>query len=304
MEDRILRAGRVSLKASAAAAAFLAVAAGPGAATSPNACANASGNAAIHHNGACVTNVGNFADLLPYDGDDDHDYDDDRDYHDDDLQVDEAILVIDDGAGHVVTPGAGGVPVNNAAVAGRGIGSDSLNSLATPSFTTGGAVAPGSVVNNNQNIVQGQPDGMGDHTATMNVNLASHDIVGINATYANVYYSTSDRRLKTAIRDIDGGLDMVMQLRPVIYRMKADGRVSTGFVAQEVEAQYPYMVTTNPETGMMSVEYIQVVAPLVSAVQQLEARITELEAELQRVRMAAGQGQPAGPARPVLAAVK
>jgi len=126
-------------------------------------------------------------------------------------------------------------------------------------------------------------DNLGNHTATGTLSMGSNNISGINAAFATVYFHTSDRRLKTDIVPLEG-LGVVARLIPVSYRMKADGRPAMGFVAQDVAAEFPDLVATDPMTGIMSVEYDQIVAPLVAAVQELEARVLTLEAELARLR--------------------
>jgi len=122
-----------------------------------------------------------------------------------------------------------------------------------------------------------------DHTATRTLEMEGNNVRGINAAFASVYFHTSDRRLKTDITALRG-LPVVARLIPVAYRMKADGRPAMGFVAQDVAAEFPDLVATDPATGIMSVEYDQIIAPLVAAVQELEARVLTLEAEVARLR--------------------
>ena len=126
-------------------------------------------------------------------------------------------------------------------------------------------------------------DNLGNHTATGPLLMVGNNVSGINAAFASVYFHTSDRRLKTDITALRG-LPVVARLIPVAYRMKADGRPAMGFVAQDVAAEFPDLVATDPATGIMSVEYDQIIAPLVAAVQELEARVLTLEAEVARLR--------------------
>lgn len=85
---------------------------------------------------------------------------------------------------------------------------------------------------------------------------------------ANVIY-TSDARLKTNVRPVSG-LDTILRLRGVSYDFKADGRHATGVIAQELEPVMPHAVLTAPD-GVKSVDYIQIVAPLIEAVKELKA---------------------------------
>ncbi|EPX76786.1 tail fiber domain-containing protein [Salipiger mucosus] len=98
---------------------------------------------------------------------------------------------------------------------------------------------------------------------------------------SNLYF-TSDRRLKTDIEDIDG--DMISELRPRAFTWKDDGGSALGFIAQEVEEDFPELVRTDPETGIKSVKYTDLIAPLVAksqstedALEALTERVEELE---------------------------
>ena len=143
-------------------------------------------------------------------------------------------------------------------------------------------------------------DNLGNHTAVLPLNMNAMAILAASSISASgeirtttrvtaaehwsgVYFHTSDRRLKTDIAAL-AGLPVVTRLIPVAYRMKADGRPAMGFVAQDVAAEFPDLVATDPATGIMSVEYDQIIAPLVAAVQELEARVLTLEAEVARLR--------------------
>jgi hypothetical protein len=92
--------------------------------------------------------------------------------------------------------------------------------------------------------------------------------------------ATSDVRLKKDIADLDLGLPLVEALRPVSFkRIGGDDTEELGFIAQEVEAAIPRPL------GMLSVDNLgtyglrkdDLIAVLVKAVQELSARVTELE---------------------------
>jgi len=93
----------------------------------------------------------------------------------------------------------------------------------------------------------------------------------------------SDARDKTAIVDLPAGLDDVLALRPVQYQShprggECDGKNRFGFIAQEVaETALGAVVVDaeNPDKLRMTNEYL--IPVLVKAVQQLAARVAELE---------------------------
>jgi len=62
-------------------------------------------------------------------------------------------------------------------------------------------------------------------------------IDGVNSTEVS-YNTTSDRRLKENIEDMDSQIDNIMSLRPVKYNWIENGEVSEGFIAQEVHNIY------------------------------------------------------------------
>lgn len=64
-----------------------------------------------------------------------------------------------------------------------------------------------------------------------------------SSTTATSYNTTSDYRLKTNIEDLAGGLDRVLQMRPVAFDWKASGEPARGFIAHELEPIEPDAVT-------------------------------------------------------------
>jgi hypothetical protein len=98
--------------------------------------------------------------------------------------------------------------------------------------------------------------------------------------YANQYFYFSDETLKENVGRIEAedGMGIIRQIRPVRYDWVESGREALGVVAQETAAVLPNLVDTN-EAGLMSVDYIQLIAPVIAAIQDLDARVTELEAQ-------------------------
>ena len=88
---------------------------------------------------------------------------------------------------------------------------------------------------------------------------------------------TSDARMKKDIKTIDKALDKVVQLRGVEYKFKKDkqNRTQLGFIAQETEKVFPETVTTD-SAGMKSMNYANLVAPVVEAIKDLHAKFTLL----------------------------
>lgn len=99
--------------------------------------------------------------------------------------------------------------------------------------------------------------------------------------YAHSYQTFSDERLKDNIETIeaDDGLNIIRDLRPAFFTYKEDGRKASGVIAQEIQKTMPWAVL-EAKDGMLTVDYTQIIAPLTAAVQNVDARTSELEAQL------------------------
>ena len=108
--------------------------------------------------------------------------------------------------------------------------------------------------------------------------------------------TSSDRRLKTNIKPIVNALSVIGRLNPVqfLYRteefteMKLSEGQHWGLLAQEVQEVLPELVsmagTAEPTDGesfdYLSVNYMELIPVLLKSIQELEARVSQLEAEL------------------------
>ncbi|MCI4669738.1 MAG: tail fiber domain-containing protein [Bacteroidia bacterium] len=109
--------------------------------------------------------------------------------------------------------------------------------------------------------------------------------------------ASSDRRMKNSIEDLPYGLEEIMQLRPVSYNWNhapEKGR-SLGLIAQEVQGvinevvsdpskrlqpnEDGEMVPENPN-GMLGLYYIEIIPVLIKGIQEQQAQIEELKAQL------------------------
>ena len=103
--------------------------------------------------------------------------------------------------------------------------------------------------------------------------------------YSGKLTDTSDRRAKEDIQPLPSGqLQKLMQLQPVSFVMKKDRkhRTELGLIAQDVEPLYPDLVETDA-SGMKSMSYVELIAPLIKAMQEQQAEIDELKAENERL---------------------
>ncbi|HRQ61903.1 MAG TPA: tail fiber domain-containing protein, partial [Alphaproteobacteria bacterium] len=100
---------------------------------------------------------------------------------------------------------------------------------------------------------------------------------------AAAYLHTSDERMKKDIVDIDDPLALINGLRGVHYKWKENDKPAYGLIAQEVEKVVPDAVDTDDQ-GMKSVEYDQIIGPLVEAVKAQQKQIEALQAEVQALK--------------------
>ena len=138
------------------------------------------------------------------------------------------------------------------------------------------------------NVVVGSYSAAGAYAPAFDCTTEDNRVsIGSTATtnaYIQVPWTVlSDARDKTAVVDLPVGLDEVLALRPVQYQSQprggeCDGKNRFGFIAQEVaETALGAVVVDaeNPDKLRMTNEYL--IPVLVKAVQQLTARVAELE---------------------------
>jgi hypothetical protein len=152
-----------------------------------------------------------------------------------------------------------------------GVGADA----AANSLTNATAIGSGAVVN-----------------ASNHVRIGNTQVTQIGGQVA--WSNLSDARAKTAIRDLDLGLDFVMQLRPVAFSLKTgDGRTDMGFVAQDVEVLlgdgYSVLGIGGDPDGMLSLRYTDLIAPLVKAIQEQQETIEAQEKEIAALKAQVAQ---------------
>lgn len=90
---------------------------------------------------------------------------------------------------------------------------------------------------------------------------------------ATIFNSLSDESLKTNVTTIQNSLDVIRQLDGVSFNWKDNGRKSYGVIAQEIEKILPDLVDN--ANGIKNVNYSGIIAFLIQAIKELEAKIDE-----------------------------
>ncbi len=105
----------------------------------------------------------------------------------------------------------------------------------------------------------------------------------ISATQTSIS-SISDASLKENVRDLDKGLDAILDLQPRRFDWKnGDGNDVMGFVAQEVEDVFPELVSDTEYSRGVNKKALKMgdmVPSMVKAIQEQQAMIEELKAEV------------------------
>jgi hypothetical protein len=114
------------------------------------------------------------------------------------------------------------------------------------------------------------------------------------ATYntTGTYGTISDIRIKENIQDSRGYLEDLCKVRVVKYSLKADAKTAPdklGVIAQELEQIFPNMIEDRPDvvngretpgTTTKTVKYSVFVPMLIKAMQEQQAMIDQLKAEV------------------------
>jgi chaperonin cofactor prefoldin len=97
---------------------------------------------------------------------------------------------------------------------------------------------------------------------------------------AGGYYYSSDITLKKDIKSLDNALSKINQLNGYSFSWKSNDQKDIWVIAQEVEKVFPEIVHTN-EAGIKSVEYGNLVAPIIEAIKELSLKIDSLSTKVQ-----------------------
>jgi hypothetical protein len=149
------------------------------------------------------------------------------------------------------------------------------------------------------NLIMGNTYGAGK--GYINFYNGGTGIGSINAATASTvsYLTSSDYRLKENIAPMTGALAKVQVLKPCTYKWKLDGSDGQGFIAHELQAVVPDCVvgekdaveTYTDENGNeqtrikpQGIDTSFLVATLTAAIQEQQAMITQLQADVAELK--------------------
>ena len=97
--------------------------------------------------------------------------------------------------------------------------------------------------------------------------------------------NASDYRLKENVAPLSSSTDKIKALNPVSYNFIGQTKVVEGFLAHEIQTQFPNAVTgekdsvsENGEINPQLLDYTKIIPVLVGTIKELTARIEALEA--------------------------
>ena len=92
---------------------------------------------------------------------------------------------------------------------------------------------------------------------------------------ADKFKGRSDERLKSDISNISNGLEIVKKLSGKCYKLRDDGNISHGLIAQEVRNVLP-SVTSTDEEGYYNINYIELIPFLIESIKELDNKLNLL----------------------------
>ncbi|WP_408099057.1 tail fiber domain-containing protein [Peredibacter sp. HCB2-198] len=123
------------------------------------------------------------------------------------------------------------------------------------------------------------------------VNIAAANVLRFGGTQVCTSAgctSSSDRRLKKNIHPLQDSLLKITQLQGVEYdyvdQEKFGARHQVGVIAQDVEKVFPEVVITDKKTGLKSVAYDHLVAPIIEAIKELFSQSRESSREIASIK--------------------
>lgn len=105
------------------------------------------------------------------------------------------------------------------------------------------------------------------------------DVAG--SVRATEFLYSSDANLKSNIATLSNSVEKLQAIRGVSFDWNESGKADIGVIAQEVESAFPEAVITDASTGLKSVDYAALIAPLIEAVKTQQVEIDTLQAQVE-----------------------
>ena len=137
-----------------------------------------------------------------------------------------------------------------------------------------------------QQVIQAQEDAESykDAAASAASKSKMGSVISAGVTLLGSALMGSDEEMKENIENIEDALVTLRSLRPVTFNYKEEystdyNRVHHGFIAQEYQKVLPDATYHDPTIDKLCIDTGDLIGLLVRAVQQLETKVTRLEAK-------------------------
>jgi hypothetical protein len=101
---------------------------------------------------------------------------------------------------------------------------------------------------------------------------------------ATAFISTSDYRVKENIEPLDNTFN-VDNLKPVKYNLKSSKELSTGFIAHELQEEFPFLVQGEKDgKDIQAINYSGLISILVKEIQDLKKEVSNMKVELFKLK--------------------
>jgi len=142
------------------------------------------------------------------------------------------------------------------------------------------------VVSGSAQVTLASTTGFGTYINQAVLTTSAVTFASVSATGDVVAYSSSDRRLKDNIKNIENPIEKVQQLNGVTWEWNSNADElqqslpTVGVIAQEVEEVLPQLVH-DKENGYKGVDYAKLTGLLIEAIKEQQKQIDELKSKLQ-----------------------
>jgi hypothetical protein len=142
------------------------------------------------------------------------------------------------------------------------------------------------VVSGSAQVTLASTTGFGTYINQAVLTTSAVTFASVSATGDVVAYSSSDRRLKDNIKNIENPIEKVQQLNGVTWEWNSNADdlqqslPTVGVIAQEVEEVLPQLVHDR-ENGYKGVDYAKLTGLLIEAIKEQQKQIDELKSKLQ-----------------------
>lgn len=116
-----------------------------------------------------------------------------------------------------------------------------------------------------------------DTTYEGNVGDSWFDAGYITNMYYGGIHQNSDSRLKTNVKNLEIGLDIVKKIQPKSYNWKKNDKPDFGVIAQDILEipQIKNLISTR-KCGLYSMNYVALIPILIKSIQQLDTKINQI----------------------------